>query len=322
MQISKIIFNNFAPGSFYITEIWNSSNPNDNNFAKDWENVSSRNDYLTWITKYGVNNNALSFLAKQNYEKYLDPKTADLWTEINNVKLTDNGLIKTLFNIGDWNTAQLLYRKMDNNGDNPKKFYMQMIQLGKWSGLLNVQIYYMRQLLWESGVPLDPFSIPEKISKLLYPRPYFQVVNKYAKKYGTDVNMNYALMHQESLFQEKVVSRSGAQGLMQIMPATSKPIVKKLYNLSDYDMHNHDINIHVGIYFFSKLLKQYQNDYKWAAIAYNGGPGNLRKWKRLYYNGDFYHFLEALPNAESRNYCRITFENLIRYNVIYKLNPN
>ncbi len=317
----------YAPGSFYIEEIWNSqSTPTRHEYELEWSKVNSRKDYLAWITKYGGVQMATSFLASKNIEKYFDPKSKDLWAEIERSSLIDNELVKILFLVGEWNTAQQLYRELkglvggkNNTQAEKRKFLKEMVMMGKWSGLLNVQIYYLRQLLWESGIPLDPYSLPPAIARHLYPRPYLSLVEKHSKTYGTQMNMNYALMHQESLFQEGVVSRSGAQGLMQIMPATSREIAKQIYKEKNYDIHNPEVNIQFGIYFFSKLYKQYEKNFRWSVIAYNGGPGNLRKWKRLYYNEDFFQFLEALPNAESRNYCRITSENLMRYNVIYQI---
>ena len=63
-------------------------------------------------------------------------------------------------------------------------------------------------------------------------------------------------------------------------------------------------------------MRENENDMRWASIAYNGGPGNLRKWKRNHYNGDFNHFLEDVPYKESRDYCRITVSNFYAYEIM------
>ena len=161
--------------------------------------------------------------------------------------------------------------------------------------------------------------MPTNLAKLLYPRPHKKLTIRYAKQYGMEGSMVYALMHQESLFRENAVSSSGAQGLMQIMPKTGKWLASTLLKTKYANLQEPKTNIKLGTYYFSYLMKKYKGDFRWAAIAYNGGPGNLRKWKKKYYAGDFYHFIERIPNIESRNYCRITYENYIRYNILYGL---
>jgi soluble lytic murein transglycosylase-like protein len=102
------------------------------------------------------------------------------------------------------------------------------------------------------------------------------------------------------------------------MPSTGKFLAKKL-SVGSYSLHDPEVSIRFGAKFLSDLLKSYDNKLKWAAIAYNGGPGNLRKWKRNHYYNDFNHFLEELPNKESRDYCRIIVSNYINYKILRKM---
>jgi soluble lytic murein transglycosylase-like protein len=105
---------------------------------------------------------------------------------------------------------------------------------------------------------------------------------------------------------------------MQVMPATGRFLASKL-KVSDYSLHDPEVSIRFGAKFLADLLKNYEGKLTWAAIAYNGGPGNLRKWKRNHYRGDFNHFLEELPSKESRDYCRIIISNYMNYKTLKKL---
>jgi soluble lytic murein transglycosylase-like protein len=105
---------------------------------------------------------------------------------------------------------------------------------------------------------------------------------------------------------------------MQVMPSTGKYLASKL-NVINYSLHDPEVSIQFGAKFLADLLKQNDNKLTWASIAYNGGPGNLRKWKRNHYKGDFNHFLEELPNKESRDYCRIILSNYTIYKTLKKM---
>ncbi len=175
--------------------------------------------------------------------------------------------------------------------------------------------FYTRSLLKRLRIPDDPILLPTSVSSRMYPRPHRELVQKYAEEAGITEEVLYAVMRQESFFKENAVSRSNAQGLMQIMPATGKEIASKL-GIRSYSLFNPDTSIRFGAIFLGYLMRTYGNELRWAAIAYNGGPGNLRKWKRTYYRGDFNHFLEEIPYKESRDYSRIVVSNFYAYEIL------
>ena len=251
-------------------------------------------------------------------KKYKNPQAIKIWSDLKRMSSPDNDMIRLLFSMGEWTLAVQSFREIYADKIPRREYLLGLIQLGRWSKTLNVQIYYLRQLLREEGISIDPFTLPLGLAKLMYPRPHLNLARRYAKKYGLDQNMAYALMHQESLFRESAVSRTGAQGLMQIMPRTGKWLSKLIFKTHRRnDFNDPETNIHFGNYYFSRLMKKNERDFRWAAIAYNGGPGNLRKWKRKIGSNDLYLFLEKLPVKEARDYCRITYENYLRYKIIY-----
>ncbi|TGK47950.1 lytic transglycosylase domain-containing protein [Leptospira kanakyensis] len=177
--------------------------------------------------------------------------------------------------------------------------------------------FHTRSLLKRHLIPDDPILLPTSLSVRMYPRPHQNIVSRYAQENDISEDKVYALMRQESFFKETATSRSNARGLMQIMPATGKELASRL-GITSYSLYEPETSIRLGTKFLAYLLKSNGNELKWASIAYNGGPGNLRKWKKSVYTGDFNHFLEDLPYKESRDYCRIVVSNFYAYDIMKK----
>ena len=97
------------------------------------------------------------------------------------------------------------------------------------------------------------------------------IFKRAAKKYNVPENLLKAIGKAESNFNPNAVSRSGAQGVMQLMPATAK-------ELGVTDSFDPEQNIMGGAKYISGLLKKYQGDTKLALAAYNAGSGNVAKY--------------------------------------------
>jgi soluble lytic murein transglycosylase-like protein len=131
-------------------------------------------------------------------------------------------------------------------------------------------------------------------------------INHWGKEIGVEPELIRGLMKQESNFNPTVISKSGAMGLMQIMPATAKDLgLDNPWDISD--------NIKAGTKHLKWLLGLYNGDYSLALAAYNAGHGNVNKWlkdSRYSKNGR----LTNIPFAETKHYVPIVLKN---YN-IYK----
>ncbi|TGN19921.1 lytic transglycosylase domain-containing protein [Leptospira idonii] len=192
-----------------------------------------------------------------------------------------------------------------------------LVGIGDQSKNTYYTAFYTRSLLKRYMIPDDPILLPPQVSMRIFPRPHRDLVKKYADENSISEDMVYALMRQESFFKETATSRSNARGLMQIMPATGKELAQRM-GVTNYSLYTPNVSIRLGTKFLAYLLKSNENQLRWASIAYNGGPGNLRKWKKQVYNGDFNHFLEDLPYKESRDYCRIVVSNYYAYDILKK----
>lgn len=97
---------------------------------------------------------------------------------------------------------------------------------------------------------------------------YFQ---KASATYGVDVNLLKSIAKAESSFQTDAVSKSGAMGVMQLMPATAS-------GLGVSDAYNAEQNIMGGSKYIAQLLEQYNGDTSLALAAYNAGSNNVDKY--------------------------------------------
>ena len=94
---------------------------------------------------------------------------------------------------------------------------------------------------------------------------------KAAEKYNVDVNLLKAIAKAESNFHNSSTSHAGAQGIMQLMPATAE-------YLGVDDPYDPEQNIMGGAKYISRLLKQYDGNTTLALAAYNAGSGNVKKY--------------------------------------------
>jgi soluble lytic murein transglycosylase len=110
------------------------------------------------------------------------------------------------------------------------------------------------------------------------------VILKESSKYQLDPILILAVIDVESKFQFRAISPAGARGIMQIMPATGKFLVRRVGGLAEEikaeqftpeHLDNPIVNIKLGTYYLHDLRKSFQNLSK-ALIAYNLGPTELR----------------------------------------------
>lgn len=143
--------------------------------------------------------------------------------------------------------------------------------------------------------------------------------------YTIDRALVHAIIRQESKFNPGAVSRSGAQGLMQVMPSTASYISGKSHfkNKKNHEkLRDPQTNLELGQRYIEKLLYQDHVDTELFSlvVAYNAGPGNLKRWKREMADmqDDPLLFIESIPMGETRAYVERVMSNYW----IYRLRMN
>lgn len=141
---------------------------------------------------------------------------------------------------------------------------------------------------------------------------------------GTDFTIVHAIARQESEFDEDRGSHAGAQGLMQLMPATAREQAGKLGMSYNYGNLTSDpqYNVRLGDAYFARMMTYYGGSYPLAVAAYNAGPGNVNDWLRE--NGDprtgavgWLRWIEEIPFFETKNYVHRVLENAVVYEALY-----
>jgi hypothetical protein len=99
---------------------------------------------------------------------------------------------------------------------------------------------------------------------------YDAFIERLAREYRVSAQLIKAVAHVESAFDPHAVSRKGAMGLMQLMPATAKDQgVKDAFDPLE--------NLRGGARYLSALLRRYDEDLDLALAAYNAGPEAVRR---------------------------------------------
>ena len=114
---------------------------------------------------------------------------------------------------------------------------------------------------------------------------FSEVITAAAQVFTVDESLIRAIIHAESAYQPEALSPKGAQGLMQLMPATQKEL--QIENVFDPVS-----NIEGGTRYLARLLKEFDQDIDLAAAAYNAGPGAVHKYGGI------------PPYKETREYVR------------------
>jgi soluble lytic murein transglycosylase-like protein len=130
----------------------------------------------------------------------------------------------------------------------------------------------------EVEIPLDiPTSGDKSLDRLIF---------DVGQRQGVDPSFIHAVIWQESKYKNEARSHAGAQGLMQLIPATAERFgCENVYDAAE--------NIEAGPKYLRWLLKRFDGNVELALAGYNAGEGAVDK-----YNG-------VPPYNETRNYVKI-----------------
>jgi soluble lytic murein transglycosylase-like protein len=154
----------------------------------------------------------------------------------------------------------------------------------------------------------------QRLDTWLYPIPPWNPENGFI----VDRALIFAVMRQESSFNPFAVSPDDARGLMQLLPTTADTVAKgrRFHGNHRRALFEPELNIELGQRYLRRLLdlSVVKGDLFRLAVAYNAGPGNLRKWQRqMDFGEDPLLFIELLPVLETRLFIERVFTNLWAY---------
>jgi soluble lytic murein transglycosylase len=160
--------------------------------------------------------------------------------------------------------------------------------------------------------------------ELFYPRPFQKLIETNAQEAGLSREVLFALVRTESAFQPDIVSRAGALGLAQLMPATAADMADRIKNRGgpDYtgnggpDLRDPAVNVHLGAVYLRYLSERLENPFL-VILAYNGGMNRVRRWRNGEQGLPAELFLETIPYSETREYGRKVLSAALIYGYLY-----
>ncbi len=150
-----------------------------------------------------------------------------------------------------------------------------------------------------------------------YPQPFRAEILARAQERGLDPAFVFGLIRQETRFMPALKSSAGAQGLMQLMPATARWTARRI-GLTDYRPENItdiDVNLRLGTAYLKVLVDDFAGAQPLAAAAYNAGPGRPRRWR----DGPVIEsaaWAENVPFNETRDYVKKVISNAVVYSAL------
>lgn len=185
--------------------------------------------------------------------------------------------------------------------------------------------------LYQQALQMDQYRraivIANKITTkehlhMSYPRAYWSIVSREASRHGLDPNIALAIMREESMMDPRATSPVGARGLMQLMPSTARGVAAKL-NIrmsSASALYDPEINIKLGTYYFSKMIKDFGEAHL-AIASYNAGKRPVNRWIMQVGDASFDEFIEDISYNETRNYVKKVLRSYWEYSKMSGKSP-
>lgn len=151
-----------------------------------------------------------------------------------------------------------------------------------------------------------------------FPRPHAHRVEAAEDEQRLPRHYLYAIMRQESAFNDRDVSSARAIGLLQMIPPTTRRVARTLgLEFSEELLFQPAYNIRVGGWYIGRLFHQYREVLPRAIGAFNAGPGAMGRWVRQWPDDEIDLFVERIPYDETRTYVKRVIQNLSRYRYLY-----
>lgn len=154
-----------------------------------------------------------------------------------------------------------------------------------------------------------------------YVLPYAGEISTAAQRTGLHRAFLAGLIRQESGFAFGIRSDVGAQGLMQVMPATAAWLQSHIPAAANADLHSIRGNLVLGSNYLSLQQQSFGGSELLAAAAYNAGPGAPKRWLKSWtgptqgpWAGPI--FTANIPYQQTRHYVQSVLTNTIIYAAI------
>ncbi|MCX7960927.1 MAG: lytic transglycosylase domain-containing protein [Burkholderiales bacterium] len=174
-----------------------------------------------------------------------------------------------------------------------------------------------RHELYDRAINTAERTVHRHNFRLRYLAPFAETLRERGREYGLEEAWLLGLVRQESRFVVNARSSAGAQGLMQLMPATASWVARRI-GLAGYHagrVNEPETNIALGTRYLKFVLDELGHPVL-ALAAYNAGPGRARRWRDARpLEGAIY--VETIPFKETRDYVKKVMANTMYYAQLY-----
>ncbi len=162
--------------------------------------------------------------------------------------------------------------------------------------------------------------LPREVWQILFPLRYERELRAAAAEEGLDPALVAALVLQESTFDPGALSRAGARGLMQVMPATGRTIARaKGRRFQRAALHDPVTSLDFGTHYLRQMSERFGGAVEKVLAAYNAGPHRVDAWTASRGETSAEEFTESIPFSETRGYVMIVLANREQYRRLYGL---
>ena len=215
-------------------------------------------------------------------------------------------VIQHLGAVGEDDRLGLFYRHLANTLTDPAEIAL-LAAMAEEDGQHQIALQ-IGVFAAAGGLPVDTLAFPTA------------AIPASSKTSGVERPLVYAIARQESAFNPLAVSRAGARGLLQLMPATAKETAKAIGVSYSKDRLTSDpgYNATLGAAHLRGLVDDFGGSYVMTFAAYNAGASRVANWVKRHGDPrdpkvDVVNWIELIPFTETRNYVQRIMENLQVY---------
>lgn len=160
----------------------------------------------------------------------------------------------------------------------------------------------------------DNEAIAPELLRVAFPMKVVEYISAKGLAGKADPLLVAAVMREESSYDPDTISRTGAVGLMQVMPSTAEFIAKASRSIprDSYNLSDPDTNIRMGAWYLAYLWQKTSGNPALTVAGYNAGLNSVRRWqKRFPLEED--EFIESIPYRETRRYTKKVLKSYLAF---------
>ncbi len=169
--------------------------------------------------------------------------------------------------------------------------------------------------------PLTAASRP--VWEATWPLAFRASIARYSRAHRVDADLLQGLIREESRFNARARSATGALGLAQLMPATARQVADALDLPAPGEaaLLEPTTNIRLGAAYLGQLLKHFGGNVAYAVAAYNAGPRAVERWRHALPEAELDEWVEHIGFEETREYVKKVLGSYSAYKLLYADEP-